>query len=108
MSCMCIIFSNSLPGTGNREMGLKLLTSAGLPSFGRGTTLATFQACGTILVEIDKLKRKVNVGTRIAKAFFKICEERSLTLDDFKGLRFVISFSVVSSLTIYILTIYIV
>ena len=80
-------------------MGLKLLTYAGLPSFDRGTTLATFQACGTILVEIDKLKRKVYFGIRIEKASFKISEDRSLILDDFKGLRFVISFSVVSSLT---------
>ena len=57
-------------------MGLQLFTLSGFPFLGRGTTFATFQAWGITLVVKDRLRRKVNSGTRALKASFSIWDDK--------------------------------
>ena len=63
-------------------MGLQLFTLSGFPSLGRGTTFATFQAWGITLVVKDRLRRKVNSGTRALKASFSIWDDKLAIPDD--------------------------
>ena len=68
---MCIIFSKIFPGSGSKEIGLKLPTLFLFPVLGVGITVAFFHAFGKIKELIDKFKIAVRIVVKVLKTNFK-------------------------------------
>ena len=68
--CWWIIFSSSLPGSGRRDTGLRLLTSDLSPSFCNGITVASFHASGNFPLLRDKLNSLVSLSQCYKDVFY--------------------------------------